>query len=181
MNNTKQINIFYTSDLHLFHDNVIKLNNRPFSDMDDMVKFIVNKWNAKVKKCDLVRIIGDVGYPKNQQDVENVIKIMSLLNGEKELVTGNHDAKLLKDNNFRKLFNKISAYDYAKDGKRKVVLFHYPIEEWNGYYKGSYHLFGHVHNNEENLKAIDRRFNVGMDVNNYVPVTLDELIAKAKN
>ena len=181
MNNTKQINIFYTSDLHLFHDNVIKLNNRPFSDMDDMIKFIVNKWNAKVKKCDLVRIIGDVGYPKNQQDVENVIKIMSLLNGEKELVTGNHDAKLLKDNNFRKLFNKISTYDYTKDGKRKVALFHYPIEEWNGYHKGSYHLFGHVHNNEENLKVIDIRFNVGMDVNNYVPVTLDELIAKAKN
>ena len=179
-NNQIQGKIFYTSDLHLFHNNVIKLNNRPFQDMDEMVKFIVNKWNAKVKNCDLVRIIGDVGYPKNKQDVENVIKILSILNGDKELVTGNHDTKFLKEKSFRKLFKKISLYDYAKDGKRKVVLFHYPIEEWNGYHNGSYHLFGHVHGNEDNLKQIDRRFNVGMDVNGFVPVTLDELITKAK-
>ena len=64
----------------------------------------------------------------------------------------------------------------ARDNERKVVLFHYPIEEWNGFYVGSYHLHGHIHNTT--VTHIDRRYNVSVDVINYTPVTLDELIAQ---
>lgn len=63
-----------------------------------------------------------------------------------------------------------------RDNERKVVLFHYPIEEWNGFYVGSYHLHGHIHNTT--VTHIDRRYNVSVDVINYTPVTLDELIAQ---
>jgi calcineurin-like phosphoesterase family protein len=53
---------------------------------------------------------------------------------------------------------------------------HYPIEEWDGFFRGSYHLYGHVHNNDNGLRIIDRRYNVGVDVNDFEPKTLDELI-----
>lgn len=51
---------------------------------------------------------------------------------------------------------------------------YYPLEDWNNRYHGSYHLFGHIHNNK--ISEISCRFNVGIDVNNFFPVTLDELI-----
>lgn len=53
----------------------------------------------------------------------------------------------------------------VRDTERKVVLFHYPIEEWNGFYVGSYHLHGHIHNTT--VTHIDRRYNVSVDVINY--------------
>jgi hypothetical protein len=61
-----------------------------------------------------------------------------------------------------------------------VILFHYPIEEWNGYYRNSYMLYGHVHENMDGIKKHPRKFNVGVDVNDFEPKTLDELIESNK-
>lgn len=66
------------------------------------------------------------------------------------------------------------------DEGRKVILFHYPIVDWNHKHYVSYHLYGHVHDSAgkdiEYMKIEKRAFNVGIDVNNYEPMTLDELI-----
>lgn len=58
------------------------------------------------------------------------------------------------------------------------MLFHYPIEDYNHQYHGGYHLYGHVHNADNGYKKMERRFNVGVDVNDFKPMTLDELIEK---
>lgn len=170
--------IFYTSDTHFCHKNIISLNNRPFKDIDDMNESLILNWNKKVQKNDIVYILGDVGFPKNKQDVQNIINIIKRLNGKKYLVAGNHDWKLIKEPEFVKEFEKIEPYIEISDCERKVVMFHYPIEEWNGFYRESIHLYGHVHNNENNLANIKNRYNVGVDVNNYEPVTLKELLDK---
>ena len=60
------------------------------------------------------------------------------------------------------------------------VLFHYPLEEWNKFYRGAYQLHGHQHNNSlynyENLQKGLRRYDVGVDANNFKPVSIDEII-----
>ncbi len=62
-------------------------------------------------------------------------------------------------------------------------MFHYPIAVWNASHHGSYHLHGHIHRNIETPHPLDFNLgeyalNVGMDVNNFVPMSLDELIQK---
>lgn len=168
--------IFYISDLHLCHTNIIKLCGRPYDNTDEMNNDIVNKWNSVVKDDDVVRILGDVGFPKNDEDTQNIIKLVKNLKGNKHLILGNHDSKLLKNEDFKKLFGSIKSYSKVKDGKENVVLFHYPIEEWDGYFRGDYHLYGHVHNNQNNLKQIQNRFNVSAEILEYIPKTLEELI-----
>lgn len=63
----------------------------------------------------------------------------------------------------------------------KFILFHYPIEEWNGYFRGTIHLHGHQHNHEnynfENLEKNLKRFDVGVDANYMRPVSIEDIIA----
>jgi calcineurin-like phosphoesterase family protein len=102
---------------------------------------------------------------------------------KKYLIRGNHD-KFLDDNNFNKNnFEWIKDYFVFNYQKIKFVLFHYPIFEWEGYFGDTIHLYGHVHNSgnnkeqSEKFKLLGKRaINVGVDVNNYNPVSIEEII-----
>ena len=169
---------YYTSDLHLNHTKIITLCERPFKDTEEMNETIITKWNNKVKKGDIVYILGDVGLPKTKQDIDDIVELLHRLNGEKVLIIGNHDKDLLKSYEFRCCFTNIQPYLETKDNGKKVCMFHYPIEEWNGVHRESIHLYGHVHNSNIGLKDIKNRYNVGVDVNDFEPKTLEELIRK---
>lgn len=171
---------FYISDLHLCHKNIMDFCERPYKTVEEMNEDIVKKWNSVVTPNDVVRILGDIAFPKSQEDIEQVIKLVKRLNGNKTLIIGNHDHKLLKDERFIRLFSSIENYMMVKDNGRKVILFHYPIEEWDGFYKGSIHLYGHIHNNDVGLREIENRYNVSADVIGFIPRTLDELIEMHK-
>jgi calcineurin-like phosphoesterase family protein len=165
---------FYTSDLHFGHDNIIKLCKRPFKNVKEMTYQLIQKWNNKVKPEDEVYILGDVFFKFN--DKQEIHNILSSLNGKKYLIRGNHD-KWANDKDFQKYFEWIKPYYEIADEETNVVLFHYPIAEWNGFYRNSYHLYGHVHNQEKNLFINSTKcFNVGVDVNDFEPKTLNELI-----
>lgn len=166
---------FYISDPHFFHENIIHLCDRPFKSVEEMNETIVTNWNSVVEKGDLVYILGD--FAMRWQDPKQVYDILERLNGQKFLVRGNHD-RLHKDAKFRSYFEFIKDYETVNDDGRMVVLFHYPIEDWNGRFRGSYHLFGHIHQNEKNAHPMPRRYNVSVDVNNYTPQTLNQLIEK---
>lgn len=170
------MNTFYISDLHFYHKNIINLCDRPYETIEEMNEDIIEKWNSVVTSDDVVRILGDIAFPKSQDEVDKIIQIVKRLNGNKTLIVGNHDWKLLKNEKFIKLFSSIENYMMVKDNGRKVILFHYPIEEWDGYYRDSIHLYGHVHNNNVGLKEIKNRYNVSADVIGFTPKTLDELI-----
>ena len=169
---------FYTSDLHLGHNNVIEFENRPFKNLDEMDKSIIQNWNNKVNKGDSVYILGDLSFYKGEKTNE----ILRRLNGNKYLITGNHDSVFLKDKSFdTSLFVWVKDYEEVKDNDRRVILFHYPIAVWNSSHHGSYHLYGHIHSNNGTMHPLtfdlgNKAFNVGVDVNDFKPKTLDELI-----
>lgn len=104
--------------------------------------------------------------------------ILNNLPGRKILVTGNHDFKNIHSSSYKKTFAKITSYLEIEDNGRNVVLFHYPIEDWNGKYRGYYHLHGHVHNNGDSLSKKDRRYNVSAEIVDYTPISIDELEQK---
>ena len=166
----------YTSDLHLGHANVIKHDNRPFRDVDEMDKTLIELWNARISTDDHVYIVGDLIFRSDKDPVWYLDK----LKGHKHLIVGNHDEKLLKDESAIAYFESIDRMKDLKEGGNHIVLCHYPMIEWNAYYHGSWHIYGHIHNrrNEayEAMKKKDHALNAGCMINNYMPVSFEELV-----
>lgn len=172
--------IYYTADLHLGHENVIRYCDRPFSNAEEMGEAIVSNWNSVVREKDEVYIIGDVLFKlKNDSPL-----YLDRMNGTKHLITGNHDVRNLKKDRFRELFASVNDYLIIDDEGRKVVLFHYPIVEWDGYFRGAYHIYGHIHNSDNTANRImgniPNAFNAGVDLNDFTPQTLSQLIGRSK-
>ena len=175
---------FYTSDLHLDHKNIIDYEDRPYSNIDSMNEDIIKRWNNKVGPRDIVYILGDFAFCKGPR----ANNFLDRLNGQKVLVVGNHDS-FLDDKSFdRSKFTKICYYDkiHDKDSKGndyRVILFHYPIAVWDCKHHGAIHLFGHIHKDGDSKHhplrvKLTNGYNVGVDVNNFEPLTLDEIITK---
>ena len=86
-------NVWFTSDLHLFHENVILMNKRPFKDVYEMYEYFKNEWNSKVKPNDYVFILGDVLWGSQATRLESMV---NTLNGNICIVLGNHDKEKLE-------------------------------------------------------------------------------------
>lgn len=176
--------IYYTSDLHFGHKNIIKYENRPFESIEDMTKGLIERWNNKVTNNDIVYILGDFALKNQYMNKAKILECFKRLNGCKYLVPGNHDNYLTKDfieeisidDNNTWIMNSLTE---IVDEYRIVILCHYPIEEWDGKYHGTYHVHGHIHS-QDIIHNIPKRFNCGVDVRNYEPVTLDEMIDAAR-
>lgn len=177
--------IFYISDLHFGHKNILKYDNRPFSSVADMDNTLIKNWNKAVNNDDIVYILGDISWYGDTKTVS----IFHSLNGHKVLIKGNHDQIGME---LESCFDYICDYLEIKDKNKKVVMSHYPIPFWNGQFRDSVHLYGHVHNSHQwniceslrkELKQLQdipmRMFNVGcmMKYMNYTPRTLDEILA----
>ena len=137
-------NTYFTSDTHYGHKNILKFcpESRPFTDVDEMNEALVDRWNAVVNHDDEVYHLGDVSFTKEGK----TLGILSRLNGTKYLVEGNHD-KLSPE--MRAQWAWVKDYHELKLNGKKLIMFHYPIEYWNGgHYKGdrqTWHLHGHSH------------------------------------
>ena len=161
--------IYFTSDLHLGHENIIRLTNRPFDSVEDMNNKLIHNYNSIVHKNDLVYILGDLTY---KVSVDKSNKLIQQLKGRKVLIRGNHDLKY--DSH---LFEDILDYKEFSQDKVKYVLMHYPLMSWNGSHSGrSIHLHGHIHSqdlyNLKNRHDFVLRYDVGVDANDYFPVSL---------
>ena len=167
---------YYTSDLHLSHKNIIEYENRPFNSIEEMNSTIIDNINYRLSDNDELYILGDFTLEKSPRKVGELIKRIKC---KKHLIIGNHDY-FTKDKNLCSLFNSVHHYLEIDDNSQKVILFHYPIQNWNLKRYGSIHLYGHVHSKEELQLKEYNAFNVGVDVNNFMPVTLEELQQKAK-
>lgn len=166
---------FFIADTHFCHKNSIEFNNRPFCSIEEMNKTLINNWNNVVKSEDEVFILGDFLVRGSGTDANEILR---KLNGKKYLIKGNHD-HYVDDKEFdSSLFEWIKSYYVFKEDNMKIILFHYPILEWEGYYKQSIHLYGHVHNNRSDYYRDllgSRAFNVGVDAIGYKPISLEEI------
>lgn len=173
---------YFTSDTHFYHLNVIKYCNRPYTSVEQMNEELVQNWNSVVNDSDTVYHLGDVSIePKDKKTLKQrkslLVELLSSLRGKKVLVAGNHDE--LYGPTYKKLFHKVYPYLEIKPSKGvpHFVLFHYPIEGWAGRNSGSVHLHGHSHGN---CKKSKNRYDVGVDCNNYVPLSLESLLVNVK-
>ncbi len=166
--------VFFTSDLHFGHAKVIDYCNRPFATVDEMDQAMITNWNAVVTNGDEVYILGDVTM-KDQAFADCMLR---RLNGHKYLVRGNHD--YFAKNYTGHELAWVKDYHELRCNKRLFILCHYPFVEWNRSHHGSIHLHGHQHNHTDyNLRQRKEgrlRYDVGVDANNFTPVSLDKVV-----
>lgn len=160
-------NIWFTSDQHYFHTNIIKYCNRPFASVKEMDQAMIEKYNSLVKPKDIVYHLGDFGYATSTA---------AYLNGVKHLIIGNHDWKILDD--LKPHFVWCRDTFRLKINGNTFWLAHYPHRAWPQAFHGAYHLFGHVHGR---LPDYGRSCDVGVDVWNYAPVHIDQIIERLKD
>lgn len=165
----------YIADLHFGHANCINFDHRPFSDVTEMDNVLIQLWNGRVYDDDDVYIIGDFCF-KNAQDP---VWYLKQLKGHKHLIKGNHDWKMLKNEEAVAYFESIDDLLMVEDSGEKIVLCHYPLAEWNNMFHGSWHIYGHIHANEgetaDFMRTRERALNAGCMLNNYTPVSFREL------
>ncbi len=167
--------IYYIADLHLGHEKVIQFSERPFSSLEEMDRMLIANWRAVVRPEDEVYILGDLIYKS-----DNPEKYLKQLTGRLHLIKGNHDTYIKKPE-CQKYFESVDDTKQIADNGRRVFMSHYPHAEWPGYYRNAIHLFGHIHNRENDayriMKSLPNNYNVGADVLGFTPRTLDEIIA----
>ena len=142
---------YFIGCMHFGHKNILKIDNRPFSNIDEHDNALIKNWNDVVTNNDKVYILGDMFYKTTTQHVHNILK---QLNGKKYYIFGNHE-NLLKQNEFSKYFEQMTDYlelQITDDTNKtwNVILSHYPMLAFNkGFRDNSIHLFSHVHMSSE--------------------------------
>jgi calcineurin-like phosphoesterase family protein len=168
--------VFFTSDTHFGHTNILKYAERPFASIEEHDEALIEAWNEVVTESGAhVYHLGDFVFGKPRR----IEEILPRLNGQIHLILGNHD-KHLRKGKTRDLFASVSDYKSIRvkttpaGGEQRIVLMHYPIESWDKRHYGSWHLHGHCHGTLPSAEH-QRRVDVGVDVWNYRPVTFEQL------
>ena len=99
------------------------------------------------------------------------------LKGKKHLIPGNHDSAWMKTVPLSQYFESIENLMVFSNGKQKIALCHYPMMS----FEGKYLIHGHIHNNKNDtywqlLRTMENVLNASVEINNYAPVTFDELV-----
>lgn len=172
--------IYFIADTHFGHENVIKFCNRPFSCADEMDEVLIENWNSRVRWNDSIFILGDMFF--RATEIESILK---RLKGKKHLIVGNHDKYWMKKVNLSDYFESVDRLLETSDGQHGLTLCHYPLLSWN-HQERTYMVHGHIHADTTMdfwplIAKRDRVLNAGVDVNNFMPVTFDELVENNKN
>ena len=186
-------NIFFTSDSHFGHANIIVYSKRPFGNPDEMDEKLIENWNNTVKKQDTVYHMGDFCFGDKRR-TENIVR---RLNGHVHWCFGNHD-KHKGSNAPTKAggFAWKGDYKEIRVGKQNVKMSHYAHLVWNKSHHGAWFLCGHSHGDlkftlPENVELAKlglpvMQLDVGMDVayrylGSYRPFAYEEVEQIMKN
>jgi len=161
---------FYIGDLHLGHTNMSL--KRGFSSNEDMFEYLKENWNQKVKKQDIVYLLGDITMEKRRE-----LHLLDQLNGRKVAILGNHD----RPQDTKILLNhciKVAGMVKYKD----IFFTHCPIHPMELDYRVKYNVHAHTHEKSVKKKIFglpivkdNRYICVSCEQVDYTPMSLEEL------
>lgn len=173
--------IWFTSDTHFGHTNIIRFCNRPFNSVKEMDETIINNWNSVVKPNDIVFHLGDFAFASNARWKQ----LIQALNGHIYLIIGNHDEIRYPGHQTFDLFEGVTSQLIVKIDGQAIYLNHYPFLCYGGaWHKDAvWQLYGHVHSGPHcEGKDMSRlsvtfpyQYDVGVDNNNYIPVSWEQV------
>jgi calcineurin-like phosphoesterase family protein len=160
--------IYFTSDFHLSHNNIIKFCHRPFINVAEMNFVILNNFFDTVKKGDMVYFLGDLSFSS-----EVVKKFLNEVTEEgitMNFIIGNHDKQLGGSKEIH--YNRI--YDIVIENQ-PITLCHYPMLSWNKSHFNAWNIHGHHHSNVVAEKFPGKRLDVAVDLWNFKPVSFEQV------
>ena len=175
--------LYFISDPHWYHKNIIEYCNRPFKSIKEMNETLILNWNKTVPRDGIVFLLGDVAWTG---DIKAVRELIARLNGTIYHIRGNHcyqnrwDRDVIIDIFEGRSMDVASITvqdDELEQGHMNFFMSHYPHLFWQ---RGSVHLHGHVHSGptstaSEIVPEHSMRYDVGVDNNNYYPISYHDL------
>ena len=161
--------VYFMSDLHYNHSNIISMNSRPFNSVSDMNDWLVREI-SKVTENDVLIDLGDLFWSMSDCRMEDEF-FNKVHPGKFIKIMGNHDNQniFLKNPKISKHFDLIcDLLDIQVDYNNTLTmcsLCHYGMLSWNHMAYGSLMLMGHSHGNldEYNESVPDLRVDLGVD------------------
>lgn len=178
--------IWFTSDQHFDHKNIITYCGRPHADVTEMTEDIIGRFNLDVKDDDTTYHLGDFCF-----NPKNVEPILARLKGRHVLVAGNHDRCFAKPGAVKLYidagFSEVHRRGFFLD-EHELLLSHYPVQicqidsqrrilQPSRESRGYACLHGHVHNQWRYKRGL---VNVGVDQQCYSPVHIDDVLHQLK-
>lgn len=175
-------NVWFTSDTHFGHENIIRFCNRPFINAAEMNAELIRRWRETVPDDGIIFHLGDFAHGSSRLWND----ILNALPGHKYLILGNHDMKAIRQG-FMSHFELVTQQMTIRVGGQAIVLNHNPFLCYGGSYRDVWQLFGHVHSGPTSHTGLDhprlkmlfpRQYDVGVDNNDYRPISFADVKAK---
>jgi calcineurin-like phosphoesterase family protein len=144
---TSKPEIWFSSDTHFSHANIITYCDRPFDDVEDMNNALVDNWNACVAPDDIIVHCGDVSMGR----AEDTRRYIERLNGRKLLLRGNHDSK-----KYVRLYRELGWRVFDSLVVNDILIQHHYLEEEHDF---EFVIHGHAHGS----RRIKKHYDVGVD------------------
>ena len=160
--------VFFTADTHFGHDAIRRNCDRPFSSVQEMDRALIDNWNSRVRRDDVVYHLGDFAF----KACEGLEHYRHKLHGAIHFIRGNHDPRI--EGLLENLFDSVNDLSSIKVEGQSIVLCHYAMTVWERSHKGSWQLFGHSHG-ELPDDPLRLSLDVGVDCHNYRPIAFDEI------
>ncbi len=164
--------IWFTSDTHAYHANIIRYSKRPWKTADEMSLALAEKINSVVAAGDILVHAGDFAWTGKVEQFRSMINCRNIF-----FVYGNHDREIRKDKKLQSLFVKCTELYELKHPD--ITVCHYAMRVWNKSHHGAIHLYGHSHGllpDDPNSRSID----IGVDTclfghERFMPYCMDEI------
>lgn len=164
--------VFFVADPHFGDERILRYENRPFQNTEEMDVKMIDNWNGIVEQTDSVYVLGDFGADGYEAE------LLAKLNGHKFLIKGNHDLKC--NEAYRKAgFDEV--YDYP------IILDGFWILSHDALYVNANmpyaNIFGHVHNSPIIKDYSKQHFCVSVERIGYAPIdfeTVKRTVAEAE-
>ena len=172
----EQNQIWFTSDLHLCHNNKT-VSTRGFTSIDEMNETIMLNWTKSINENDDVYILGDL----LSGDVKYALELYRLLPGKKHVILGNHDTeRRVKQYIASNVFESVQYAHVIYSKRYAFYLSHYPTK-CTCFQSGRYlvSLCGHEHTDDKFLDWSNQYFvyHCEVDAHNYHPVSITTIIS----
>lgn len=174
----------FISDTHFGHESILSECRPQFRTVEEMNEHIIENINRRMNRNDILYILGDFSYRSKTPPTE----FLEAIKPRKVLIKGNHDRdwlRKLSEEEIKHYFIGVYSQHSIKRNGIELHFNHFPQLAWSRshFFAQSFSICGHIHSARTGTVAAELfplvkcQFNAGVDVNNFMPVTFEELVS----
>lgn len=167
--------VWFISDTHFDHANIIKYCSRPFKSAKEMNATIGRNWNNTIAPTDIAYFLGDMAFGRGSRKPR---WWPQWLNGKIIWIKGSHDRGIRPSSTIKGIVRVVNSFVISCDSTVFMLVhdaFDATLSGWHGWI-----IHGHTHNSRSHIDVVRKRVNVSVEVIGYKPVSLAEIVRRIK-